>query len=308
MKLIRLQAFKGVFEARTVTEAAHRLKCSQPRVSRLLQELEEDIGFPLFRREKQRLEPTVEGKLFYKEIERILVGIEDIDRIAEDICKKREIILRVLSQAHLAYGLLNHVLGKFEKKYKGVRYYLEIRALEQLAKWLGGHQFDLAIVPLPAKHPLVRDEYLMSTRLLVAIPQNHPLSDAEQITVEEFAKGPIISLTKGKIMRQRQDNLIQQAALKPNIRIETPTVLSACQLASQGLGITLADPFIANIFNKDDLVIRPLIPEYKIDYGVLYLKQNPPRQMVREFIEMTREVALDLVWNVDGEYYSDSMN
>ncbi len=107
-------------------------------------------------------------------------------------------------------------------------------------------------------------------------------------------------------MRQRQDSLIQQAALKPNIRIETPTVLSACQLVLQGLGITLADPFTANTFNKGNLVIRPLFPDYKIDYGVLYLKQNPPRQMVREFIQTTREVASDLVLNVDRLYYRDS--
>jgi DNA-binding transcriptional LysR family regulator len=308
MKLIRLQAFKTVFEARTVTEAAYRLKCSQPRVSRLLQELEEDIGFPLFLREKQRLKPTSEGRLFYEETERILLGIEDIDRIAEDIYNHREIILRVLSQAHLAYGLFNHVFGVFEKKYKGVRYYLEIRALEQLAKWLGGHQFDLAMVPLPAKHPLARHEFLMSTRLLVAIPKNHPLSNEKQITVKELAKGPIISLTKGKIMRQRQDSLIQEAALKPNIRVETPTILSACQLVSQGLGITLTDPFIANIFNKSELVVRPLVPDYQVDYGVLYLRQNPPRQLARAFIETTKEVAFNIAKNVDQSYYSDSKN
>ncbi len=76
-------------------------------------------------------------------------------------------------------------------------------------------------------------------------------------------------------MRQRLDNLIHQAALKPNIRIETPTILSACQLVLQGLGITLTDPFIANIFNTDDLVIRPLAPDYQVDYGVLYLRQPP---------------------------------
>ena len=64
MKLIRLQAFKEVINAGTVTEASRRLKCSQPRISRLISELEEDIGFPLFRREKQRLVPTTEGKLF----------------------------------------------------------------------------------------------------------------------------------------------------------------------------------------------------------------------------------------------------
>jgi DNA-binding transcriptional LysR family regulator len=195
----------------------------------------------------------------------------------EDIYNKREIVLRVLSQSHLAHGLLSHVFGKFEKKYKGVRYYLEIRVRrEKLAKWLGGNQFDLAFAPLPAKHPMVRHQPLISIRLLVAIPKNHPLSDAEQITIKEFARGPIIALTKGTIMRQRLDNLIHQAALKPNIRIETPTILSACQLVSQGLGITLTDPFIANIFNTDDLVIRPLAPDYQVDYGVLYLRQPPP--------------------------------
>ncbi len=84
MKLIRLQAFKGVFEAKTVTEAAHRLKCSQPRVSRLLQDLEDDIGFPLFFREKQRLEPTAEGKLFYKEIKEQFLSFVSYINLSND--------------------------------------------------------------------------------------------------------------------------------------------------------------------------------------------------------------------------------
>lgn len=307
MRLIRLQAFKGVFEEKTVTGAARRLKCSQPRVSRLIQELEEEIGFPLFLREKQRLDPTIEGKRFYKEIERVFVGIEDIDRIAEDIYSKREVILRVLAQAHLAYGFLNHVFGKFEELYKSVRYYIEIGVRrDELANWLGGHQFDLAFTALPAKHPLVRHAHLLSVRLLVAIPKNHPFSDLEQITFEKFAEGPIIALQEGTIMRQRLGKLTQQTALKPNIRIETPTILSACQLAAQGLGITLTDPFIANMFGASNLVFRPLAPDFKVDYGALYLKQNPPREIARKFIETAREVAYGLVKKIDGSYYSDS--
>ena len=304
MKLIRLQAFKGVFEEKTVTEAARRLKCSQPRVSRLIGELEEEIGFPLFLREKQRLEPTVEGRRFYTEIERILIGIEDIDRIAEDIYHKRETILRVLAQSHLAYGLLSHVFGRFEKMYRGVRHYLEIGIRrEHLADWLGGHQFDLAFTALPARHPLVRHAPLISARLLVAVPKNHPLSAAERITIKDFFEGPIIALTEGTIMRQRLGSLAQKSSLKPNIRIETPTILSACQLAAQGLGITLTDPFIANMFNKDELAFCPLTPDYKVEYGALYLRQTPPRQMARKFIETTREVAYDIARSVDGAYY-----
>ncbi len=305
MKIIRLQAFKRVFEEKTVTGAARRLKCSQPRVSRLIMELEEEVGFPLFLREKQRLEPTVEGKRFYNEIERILVGIEDIDRIAEDIYHKRETILRVLAQSHLAYGLLNHAFGKFEKIYQGVRHYLEIGVRrEQLTQWLSGHQFDLAFTALPAKHPMVRHVPLISIRLLVAIPKSHPLKDTKQITTKQLAEGPIISLIEGTIMRQRLDNLLQQVTIRPNIRIETTTILSACQLASQGLGITLTDPFTASIFNTEDLVFRPLTPDYQVDYGALFLRQTPPRQMARKFIETAKEVARDLAKSVDDEYYT----
>lgn len=294
MKLIRLQAYNEVMNAGTVTEASRRLKCSQPRVSRLISELEEEIGFPLFTREKQRLVPTAEGKLFYQETESILLGIDDIGRIAEDIYHNRETCLRVLSQSHLAHGLIHHAIGEFEKKTEGIRYYLEIRPREQLAQWLGGHQFDLAFSPLPAKYPLVRHEQLISVKLLVAMNKSHPLSKKEYITVEDLNTGPIIALTRGMIMRQRLDNLLHQAGLVPNIRIETPTVLSACQLALQNVGITLTDPFIANVFDCTDLIVRPLAPDYKITYGVLYLRQTPPRRLARQFIDVTKQVAQEI--------------
>ncbi len=95
-------------------------------------------------------------------------------------------------------------------------------------------------------------------------------------------------------MRQRLDDLFHQAGLVPNIRIETPTVLSACQLALQGMGITLTDPFIANVFDCTDLTVRPLAPGYKITYGVLYLRQTPPRRLARQFIDVTKQVAQEI--------------
>lgn len=294
MKLVQLQAFNEVMNTGTVTEASRRLKCSQPRVSRLIGELEEDIDFPLFIREKQRLVPTIEGQLFYQEIERILLGLEDIERIVKDIRHNRETSLRILCQSHFAQGVIHHAIRAFEKKAPGIRYYLEIRPRKQLAQWLGGHQFDLAFSPLPAKHPLIRHEPLISVKLLVAMPKSHPLSKNKQITIEEFNEGPVIALTKGMLMRRRLDSLCQEAGLQPNIRIETPSVFSACQLVGQGLGITLTDPFVANVIMTEDFVVKPFSPDYPISYGILYHRQNPPRHLVRRFVEVTRRVVQEI--------------
>lgn len=294
MKLIQLQAYKEVMETGTVTEAAKSLKCGQPRVSRLLSELEDEIGFKLFRRQKQRLYATEEGKIFYQETERMLLGIKNIEQIADDIYNKRATGIRVLAQSHIAHGLLNQAFGEFDKSVKNIRYDLVVKPRKQLSKWLGGHQFDLAFTILPAQTPLVRQVKLLSVKLLVALPNGHPLGKKDHITIEDLSTTPLIALPKGLLRRQYLDKLFDNSGFHPDIRIETPTAVSACQLVSQGLGATLTEPFTASIFSKDDFVLRPLIPEFNIEYAVLYLKHDQPRRLVRKFIDVSRNVAKDI--------------
>ncbi len=294
MKLVRLQAFKEVMESGTVTEASKRLKCSQPRVSRLISELEEEVGFPLFKREKQRLHATAEGMLFYNETRRILLGINNIEQVAEDIYNNRETGLRILTQSHIAHGLLSRVFGEFDKIVKGIRFNVVIRPREQLTKWLGGHQFDMAFTVLPARHPLVRHQNLITIKLLVALPKQNPLAQKDHITIKELSAVPIITLPKGLPMRHRLHELFENSGVNPIIRIETPTVFSACQLVSQGLGATLTGPFTASLFTQENFVLRPIIPEYRVNYGVLYLKQEQPRRLVRQFVDVATKVAEDI--------------
>lgn len=294
MKLIQLQAFKEVMETGTVTGAAKSLKCGQPRISRLLSELEDDIGFQLFRREKQRLHPTAEGEVFYKETERMLLGIKNIKQVAEDIYNNRATGIRVLAQSHIAHGLLNRVFGEFDRSVKNIRYDLVVTPRKQLSKWLSGEQFDLAFTVLPAKDPLVRQVKLLSVKLLVALPNNHELAERNEITVNDLSAVSMIALPSGLLRRQYLDNLFDNSGVKPNIRIETATAISACQLVIQGLGATLTDPFTASMFTNNDFVLRPIIPDYTIDYGVLYLKHDHPRRLVRQFVDISKSVAISI--------------
>lgn len=294
MKLIQLQAFKKVLEYGSVTEASKNLKCSQPRVSRLISELEESIGFPLFVREKQRLHPTAEGMTFYDETLRFLHGIDNIEQIAEDICQKREARLRILTQSHIAHGLLSRVLGEFSKNEKKVRFKVVIQPRKELTKWLGGHQFDLAVTALPAKNPLVRQKEFVTIKLLVALPKDSLFTQQDYVSVEDLSTIPLIALSKGLPMRQRLEEVFDNAGMTPVIQIETPTVFSACQMVSQGLGATLTGPFSASLFSRDSFVLRPLYPEFIVKYGILYLKQEQSRPLVKRFAKTVSEVAEDI--------------
>src|SRR3990170_5314831 len=61
----------SVAKERSFTRAAHRLNISQSAVSEQVRVLEEEIGFPLFRRTSRGIEVTERGRTFLYEAERV---------------------------------------------------------------------------------------------------------------------------------------------------------------------------------------------------------------------------------------------
>src|SRR5215510_12574330 len=62
MDLRRLRTFVTVAEQGSVSKAALRLHISQPGLSRQIQELQQELGLPLFERIGRRLVLTAEGE------------------------------------------------------------------------------------------------------------------------------------------------------------------------------------------------------------------------------------------------------
>ena len=61
MNFKQLEAFQAIMLSGSTTGAAERMGLSQPAISRLLAQLEEDLALRLFVREKGRLSPTAEA-------------------------------------------------------------------------------------------------------------------------------------------------------------------------------------------------------------------------------------------------------
>lgn len=68
MTLLEIEAFLAVIKYRTISEAAQKLFLSQPALTRRIQILEKELGFPLIVRQKgrRRIELTPEGEDFSK--------------------------------------------------------------------------------------------------------------------------------------------------------------------------------------------------------------------------------------------------
>src|SRR5262249_56352035 len=85
VNLRQIEAFKAVIEYGTVSQAAEMIGISQPAMSKLIAHLEDDTGLRLFDRIKGRLAPTRRGMRLYEEVDRIFVGVRQVENAVEAI-------------------------------------------------------------------------------------------------------------------------------------------------------------------------------------------------------------------------------
>ena len=77
MELRQLQYFQLASRLKNITQAARRLKVSQPNITVAIKKLEAELGVLLFDRSQKQLTLTPEGAVFLRRIEIALRTIED---------------------------------------------------------------------------------------------------------------------------------------------------------------------------------------------------------------------------------------
>ena len=295
MNLRHLRAFRAVMMCGTVTEAARRLCLTQSATSRLLSGLENEIGFRLFTRYGRRLIPTPEGQAFFTEAERILLGIDEIVAIAGDIRTHRSARLRLAAIPLLAHGLLPKALAAFTHRYPTVHSSFVMPRQWDFGSWIAGYQFDLGLTVLPMEHPFLRSEVFADVAGVVALPPGHRLCSRARLGVRDLADEPLITQPQHALMRNHITAVFDGAGLSPNIRTETVSGFTACQLVAQGLGVAIVDAFSASAFAPGQIHIVPWTEPLQISCAFIFPVDRQQSTIARDFQAVVCKVMDDLM-------------
>lgn len=199
MHLQQIRAVGEIWRTGSITRAARNLYMGQPNLSRLLQEVEEEVGFPIFRRSAKGVEPTADGLLFLHRAQEVERAMEHMERTYG---AKRKVPVRILiPQAFYAVTSLADFLSWEARQAPGAGHTLphlsmEEEAPEMIEEKVKQNEQILGLIRYEKEraHALhdrwqrqgLYWEELFTFHEKVTMAQNHPLAEKATIRREEL--------------------------------------------------------------------------------------------------------------------------
>ncbi|MBY4893552.1 LysR family transcriptional regulator [Rhodobacteraceae bacterium N5(2021)] len=281
------EVLRAVITAGTVTAAAYKLGVSQPAVSRMLAQLEANMGVILFERRGSRLRPTAEALRLNDNLDRLfdalayLNGTDPGDPVSQP--------LRLAAPPTLTHRFLGHCVASFMKLHPGQMISLETCTSNDLVDRLVDDRLDLGFTLAEATHSAMELIPFHRSLAVCVMAPDHPLARHDVITPDLLHDQDHINLTRRFMVRTRLDQVFRKAGVRTRPVAEVGTAVSALTLARAGVGFSVLCPF--PVLQPDDptLAIRPFRPEfiYSASFAVSTIRpQSRPARAFMRHVQM----------------------
>lgn len=278
--------------AGSVTGAARLLGRSQPAVSRLIQDLEADLGYALLHRSGPRITPTSRGLQFHAEVERHLASLTHIRERANAIGLDEPISLTIAATPSLAAGVLPRALAAVSPDLIPRHLHIQALAAENVVQAVLARSADFGIASLPLEHPGLDVHWIADAPCVVALAVDDPLAGNDVVSLADLAERRIITLANPFRLRHRIDEALARAGVAPQRIIDVNSSMTALTMVRVGLGVALVEPATVVGVPLEGIVMRTLDQTIPFLFGAISPAAHPLSPTVAAVIDAARAVAL----------------
>ena len=205
----------------SIRKAAERLNLTPSAMNRRIQDLEAEVGTPLFERRPRGVRLTTAGEMFVRyarsqiaEADRMLSQVEDLRGL------RRGPVQIACSQA-LALDFLPSHIAAVQKQHPKVLFDLKVMDHDRALNALAAYEVDLALVYRPTMWPSLRVIASIPQRLVVITRSDHPLAAKKVVRLSECAEYPAALPDRTLSGRQILDEVTTRRDLRFNMLAES---------------------------------------------------------------------------------------
>lgn len=277
MEIKALRSFLTIARERSLTGAAQFLNVTQPTLSRLMKELETELGTKLFIRGSHNITLTDDGMLLRKRAEEI---VDMVDKTTTAFTEREED--GIGGDVYIGGGetyVMSHLAELIEKLrilYPRIRYHLYSGNADDVTERLDKGLLDFGVVIQPA--PLSKYDYLtLPTKDTwgIVMRKDHPLARKKGIAPRDLLGVPLIASRQAirqSVSRNEFTEWFGDVFDRLTIIATINLIYNATLLVRQGVGCVFALEHLVYTGGESDLCFRPFRPKLQSDLNVVWKK------------------------------------
>ncbi|MFT9098134.1 LysR family transcriptional regulator [Liquorilactobacillus sp.] len=263
---LMLQYLDVLLKHSNFTKAAKDLYISQPYLTQIIKQIEQELGVPIIDRQSQRLKLSEAGKIYYHYLEKQNTANAMLTQELSQYTHPDKTIIKLGVLQSLGSFLLPLFLPKYLQEHPSVHLILveDVPTVSEKLAINGEIDFFIGQNPETIAPPL-RLETAKAENYYAIIPSNSPFFEEKKqqlaigsIPIKTLLSSPLVLSSPGSAIRNQVDSLFNKYKIKPQIIIESQNIITAVELATHGLGLTLVPTSIINKLTPGAYNLYPL--------------------------------------------------
>lgn len=282
VEMHQIRYFLAVCETLNFTRAAESCHVSQPSLTRAIKGLEDELGGPLFRRERNNTHLTGLGEMMRPHLMQVLIETDAAKERAKSFSKLEDVELKLGMMCTIGPRRFVPFLQAFRERHPKVRLVVQDGSNVQLQERLAQGELDIAIYGQPDG---IDDRFharrLYDERFVIGVAPGHPFSKQNMVSARDLDGQAYVNRLQCEFFDHAR-GLFREKGAKTVIVFRSDRDDWVQSMVMAGLGFTFIPEHAVTMTG---LCVRPLIdPEISRSIQVVTVRGRPHVPAVGAFV------------------------
>lgn len=291
MDVKALKYFIEVVRRQSFTRAAESLFVTQPTISKMVKQLEEELDMPLLIREGKSFRLTDAGKVTFERGQDVLTAMNRLKNELSD--------LTALDTGELVVGVppmigaifFGPVVRAFHERFPKVKLKLMEAGALAVEQQVRSGQLEIGVAVLPVEEEVFEHFGFVQDRLCLVAPAGSRWHGMRRVSLVDVADEPIVLYPEDFTLSLRVADAFRRIGKPLKVAERSGHWDFIVALVAARLGIALLPAQITQRIDRDLFDIVPINPDELVWHlGLIWKRDTYLSHASRAWIDITREV------------------
>ena len=286
MEMQQIRYFVALAETLNFTRAAERCNVSQPALTRAIQQLEHELGGPLFHRERGNTHLSELGRMMLPYLESVATSARAAKAAALSAKKAEHVTLTLGAMCTIGPDLVADLIIRFQAAHPDVEVQVVDGEAASMIAALEKGDLHLSLVGVPEDLPGQFHQLpIFEERFVIVLPPGHHWAERNAVRVADLDGEPYVSRSTCEVFKMVARDFAARGVTPKKI-FSSPRDEWVQKMIKAGLGFGF---FPEHSVTDPDLIVRPLIePEYSRTVYLATMRGRPHSPAVGAFVREAR--------------------